>query len=216
VISLDTLSPGEAVALLARLVGRADLGSPADPAGQIARLCGYLPLAIGMLARQLRHYPARTGAELAADLAAARDRLAIMRAENLSVAAAFDLSYHKISPRLSSGCSVGSASSRAGTSTRTPPRPSTTPAWQPSAASSMSSTTIIRSPSRSPAATCSTTCCANTALTGQLQPAGAGPLGQLAQQLLISRGQLHRPLVPGPGWSSRQSLVSPPSRELHR
>ncbi len=46
-----------------------------------------------MLARQLKHHPARTGAELAADLAAARDRLAVMRAENLSVAAAFDLSY---------------------------------------------------------------------------------------------------------------------------
>jgi hypothetical protein len=46
-----------------------------------------------MLARQLRHHPARTGAELAADLAAARDRLAVMRSENLSVAAAFDLSY---------------------------------------------------------------------------------------------------------------------------
>jgi tetratricopeptide (TPR) repeat protein/transcriptional regulator with XRE-family HTH domain len=93
VISLGTLSPAEAVALLARLADRSDLGSGAGPAGEIARLCGYLPLAIGMLARQLQHHPARTGAELAAGLAAARDRLAVMRAENLSVAAAFDLSY---------------------------------------------------------------------------------------------------------------------------
>jgi hypothetical protein len=45
-----------------------------------------------MLARQLRHHPAWTAAELAAVLAAARDRLALMHAENLSVAAAFDLS----------------------------------------------------------------------------------------------------------------------------
>ena len=97
VISLGTLSPAEAVALLARLAGRSDLGSGAGPAGEIARLCGYLPLAIGMLARQLRHHPARTGAELAAGLAAARDRLAVMRAENLSVAAAFDLSYADLS-----------------------------------------------------------------------------------------------------------------------
>jgi tetratricopeptide (TPR) repeat protein/DNA-binding XRE family transcriptional regulator len=93
VISLGTLSPDEAMALLARLADRADLGSPAGPGGEITRLCGYLPLAIGMLARQLRHHPARSGAELAAGLAAARDRLAIMRAENLSVSAAFDLSY---------------------------------------------------------------------------------------------------------------------------
>ena len=97
VISLGTLSEAEAVALLARLAGRADLGPGAGPAGEIARLCGYLPLAIGMLAQQLRHHPARTGAEVAAGLAAARDRLAVMRAENLSVAAAFDLSYADLS-----------------------------------------------------------------------------------------------------------------------
>ncbi len=96
VISLETLSPGEAAALLAQLAGRADLAAPAGPAGEITRLCGYLPLAIGMLARQLRHHPARTGAELAAGLAAARDRLAVMRTENLSVAAAFDLSYQEL------------------------------------------------------------------------------------------------------------------------
>jgi tetratricopeptide (TPR) repeat protein/DNA-binding XRE family transcriptional regulator len=93
VISLGTLSPDEAAVLLARLAGRADLRSGRGPAGQITQLCGYLPLAIGMLARQLRHHPARTGAELVADLAAAHDRLVVMRAENLSVAAAFDLSY---------------------------------------------------------------------------------------------------------------------------
>ena len=96
-ISLGTLSPAEAVALLAQLAGRSDLGSEAGPAGDIAQLCGNLPLAIRMLARQLQHHPARTSAELAASLAAARDRLAVMRAENLSVAAAFDLSYTDLS-----------------------------------------------------------------------------------------------------------------------
>jgi class 3 adenylate cyclase/tetratricopeptide (TPR) repeat protein len=93
VISVEAMSPDEAAALLARLAGRADLGSAAGPAGEIARLCGYLPLAIGMLASQLRHHPARTAGELAAYLTAASDRLAVMRSENLSVAAAFDLSY---------------------------------------------------------------------------------------------------------------------------
>jgi tetratricopeptide (TPR) repeat protein/transcriptional regulator with XRE-family HTH domain len=98
VISLDTLPSGEAAALLARLAGRQELGSPTGPAAQITRLCGYLPLAIGMLARQLRHHPARTAAGLAADLASASDRLALMRAEDLSVAAAFDLSYAGLTP----------------------------------------------------------------------------------------------------------------------
>ena len=49
--------------------------------GEINRLCGYLPLAIGMLARQLRHHPAWTAAGLAGELAAARDRLELMHAE---------------------------------------------------------------------------------------------------------------------------------------
>ena len=63
---------------------------------EIAALCGRLPLALGMVARQLYHHPAWTPAELAADLAAARDRLGLMHAENLSVAAAFDRSYQDL------------------------------------------------------------------------------------------------------------------------
>ena len=95
-ISLDTLAPGEAAGLLVRLAARPGL-DPGDPAvGEITRLCGYLPLAIGMLARQLHHHPAWTPAGLAGDLAAARDRLELMAAENLSVAAAFDLSYQDL------------------------------------------------------------------------------------------------------------------------
>jgi DNA-binding SARP family transcriptional activator/Flp pilus assembly protein TadD len=93
VISLDTLAPGEAAALLARLAGRPGLAAGDAGVGEITRLCGYLPLAIGMLGRQLHHHPAWTTAGLAAGLATARDRLAVMRTENLSVAAAFDLSY---------------------------------------------------------------------------------------------------------------------------
>ena len=46
-----------------------------------------------MAGRQLAHHPAWTAEGLAADLAAARDRLELMSTENLSVAAAFGLSY---------------------------------------------------------------------------------------------------------------------------
>jgi tetratricopeptide (TPR) repeat protein len=92
-ISLDTLPPGQAAGLLARLAARPGL-SPDDPAvAEITRLCGYLPLAIGMVARQLHHHPAWTVAGRAGELAAAVDRLELMATENLSVAAAFDLSY---------------------------------------------------------------------------------------------------------------------------
>ena len=49
-----------------------------------------------MIGRQLAHHPAWTPAGLAADLAAARDRLELMAAENVSVAAAFGLSYQDL------------------------------------------------------------------------------------------------------------------------
>jgi len=93
VVSLDVLPPDEAAALLARLAARPGVRASDAAVGELTRLCGYLPLAIGMLASQLRHHPAWTPAELAADVAAARDRLALMHAEDVSVGAAFGLSY---------------------------------------------------------------------------------------------------------------------------
>jgi tetratricopeptide (TPR) repeat protein len=69
----------------------------ADPGvGELAGLCGYLPLAIGMMGRQLAHHPAWSAAGLAAELAVAKDRLELMHAEDLSVAAAFGLSYRDL------------------------------------------------------------------------------------------------------------------------
>ena len=95
-ISLDTLPPGEAADLLVQLAVRPGL-NPADPAvAELIRLCGYLPLAIGMVARQLHHHPAWSVAGRAAELAAAVDRLELMTTENLSVAAAFNLSYEDL------------------------------------------------------------------------------------------------------------------------
>jgi class 3 adenylate cyclase/tetratricopeptide (TPR) repeat protein/transcriptional regulator with XRE-family HTH domain len=98
VISLDSLPPGEAAGLLARLAARPGIRSSDPAVAKLSRLCGYLPLAIGMLASQLRHHPAWTASQLAAGLAAAKDRLAVMHAEDVSVAAAFDLSYADLTP----------------------------------------------------------------------------------------------------------------------
>ena len=96
VISLDTLPPDDAARLLVRLAARPGLDPGDNAVREISRVCGYLPLAVGMLARQLHHHPAWSAAGLAADLRAARHRLELMRAENLSVAAAFDLSYQDL------------------------------------------------------------------------------------------------------------------------
>src|SRR5215472_8946257 len=70
-ISLDTLPAEEAAGLLIRLAGRTGLSEGEPGVREITRLCGYLPLAIGMVARQLRHHPAWSAAGRAAELAAA-------------------------------------------------------------------------------------------------------------------------------------------------
>ena len=92
-ISLDALPPEDAAALLTRLAGRSGMDQGDAAIAGVTRLCGYLPLAIGMLARQLHHHPSWIIADLAADLVTARDRLELMATEDLSVRATFDLSY---------------------------------------------------------------------------------------------------------------------------
>jgi tetratricopeptide (TPR) repeat protein len=95
-ISLDRLPPEDAAALFRRLAARP--GPDAEPTAvrEVVRLCGYLPLAIRLIAGRLRHHPAWSVADLASDMAAAKNRLATMHAENVSVAAAFDMSYQNL------------------------------------------------------------------------------------------------------------------------
>lgn len=97
-LAMSTLAPAEAARLVIRLADRPDLSAQDPAVGGIALMCGYLPLAIAMMAGQLRHHPTWTPADLAEDLAEARDRLALMTSENVSVAAAFDLSYADLPP----------------------------------------------------------------------------------------------------------------------
>lgn len=96
-ISLEVLSADDGCSLLATLAGRNGLDAADADVAEISRLSGHLPLAIGMLARQLYHHPVWSARDLARSLASARDRLQLMRAENVSVAAAFDLSYRDLS-----------------------------------------------------------------------------------------------------------------------
>jgi len=96
-LTLDALEPDQAAELFTRLVGRADVQTSDRDVADVARLCGYLPLAVSLMAGQLKHHDAWTAADLVADLALANDRLAAMRAEDQSVAAAFNLSYQDLS-----------------------------------------------------------------------------------------------------------------------
>ncbi|MFG2332200.1 ATP-binding protein [Streptomyces sp. NPDC048604] len=97
-ITLETLPPAEATTLFSRLAGRPDL-FPSDPhVAEIVRLCGYLPLAIRLTAGKLAHHPSWSVRDLVADLTRTQNRIAAMRAEDDSVASAFDLSYRDLSP----------------------------------------------------------------------------------------------------------------------
>ena len=120
-ISLDILAAAEAAALLVRVAARPGLESGDGAVAKICRLCGYLPLAIGMLARQLHHHPAWTAADLASELGAARDRLELMHAESVG-----SRRVRPVLPDLltaSSCCSAVSGCIRAPISTPGPPPP---------------------------------------------------------------------------------------------
>jgi transcriptional regulator with XRE-family HTH domain/tetratricopeptide (TPR) repeat protein len=96
-ISLGALPPDEAAGLFRRLAARPDLERDTEAVNEIVRMSGGLPLALAVLAHGLRYHPSWTGADVAADLAAAPDRLELMNAADLSVAAAFDRSYQDLS-----------------------------------------------------------------------------------------------------------------------
>ena len=95
-ISLGTMPPDDAAELFGRLASRAEGGAWA--CAEIPRLCGYLPLAIRLIAGTLRRHPSWTVTDLAAELTTSKDRIAAMRAENISVGAAFGLSYQDLTP----------------------------------------------------------------------------------------------------------------------
>ncbi|WP_327586793.1 tetratricopeptide repeat protein [Nonomuraea sp. NBC_00507] len=95
-ITLDVLPPREAAQLLVLVADRPGLFLGDPEVAQVVALCGFLPLAISLAGGQLKHHPAWTVANLVADLASAADRPSSLQAENVSVTAAFDVSYRNL------------------------------------------------------------------------------------------------------------------------
>lgn len=95
-VGLDTLKSQDSVNLLVRLADREDLTKADEHLRAIASLCGDLPLALAMVARQLHHHPAWSAAHVASDLRSAYNRLSIIEGRDSSVTAAFDLSYERL------------------------------------------------------------------------------------------------------------------------
>ncbi|MBO0803336.1 MAG: tetratricopeptide repeat protein [Nocardiopsaceae bacterium] len=91
---LEVLPPREAEAMFTWLAPRA-AGGPDGAVAELAKLAGYLPLAVSLLARVYARHPAWTLADLAAET---RESLLTLTAENDSVAAAFDVSWRNLDP----------------------------------------------------------------------------------------------------------------------
>ncbi|MEC3979886.1 ATP-binding protein [Amycolatopsis sp. H20-H5] len=90
-ITLGTLPLNQAATLFNRLSRNRD--DDPDALAELMGLCGYLPLAISLLAGRLRHHPSWNLRYLATKVARTQDRLAELRAENLAVESTFRLSY---------------------------------------------------------------------------------------------------------------------------
>ncbi|MCO8276850.1 NB-ARC domain-containing protein [Actinoplanes sp. TRM 88003] len=95
-VQLGLFSPEEAAELLRAIV--AEPGFDEEAAADIARLCGYLPLAMRIAGNRLRSRPAWSARDLADRLADEQRRLNRLVAGDVRVDAAFALSYQQLSP----------------------------------------------------------------------------------------------------------------------
>src|SRR5262249_43182709 len=95
---LDVLAPAEAGDLLARLLGPERVAAQPVATTELARLCGYLPLALRIAAANLAAPPDEPVNRYTARLRTG-DRLAALRLdgdEHSTVGFAFDLSYRAL------------------------------------------------------------------------------------------------------------------------
>lgn len=94
VLTLDVLTPADAAALLDGLLGAERTGADPGSAATVAALCGYLPLALRIVAAKILTDPDATLAGMAARLRES-DRLSTLGFDDSGVAvrAAFELSY---------------------------------------------------------------------------------------------------------------------------
>ncbi|MEU6195742.1 tetratricopeptide repeat protein [Streptomyces sp. NPDC047061] len=102
-VPLDQLAPEEArrlVELALRIADPEDSRVADDPeaCGQLAYLCGHLPLALQIAAALLAEDPRMPIAELVGELGASHDRLVHLDDGERSVRATFELSYRRLPP----------------------------------------------------------------------------------------------------------------------
>jgi hypothetical protein len=95
-VEVAVLPEPAAVTLLGALAGPERVAADRQAAEEVARMCGYLPLAVRIAAARLRSRPAWTVSTLAEHLADRRHRLARLKIEGLEVRASVALSYDEL------------------------------------------------------------------------------------------------------------------------
>jgi DNA-binding SARP family transcriptional activator/Tfp pilus assembly protein PilF len=99
-LDLDVLDAGEARALLAQILGESRVGGQPQAVAELARRCGFLPLALRIVAANLAGRPRASVEQYVTELGEG-NRLAALQVEgdeSLAVRAAFDLSYAALKP----------------------------------------------------------------------------------------------------------------------
>lgn len=96
-LALGLLPLDRSVELL-RVVAGPRLSAEPNAAARVAGLCGGMPLALLIAGNRLASRPQWTIAHLADQLEDERRRLSVLRAGDLQVRAAFEISYHQLSP----------------------------------------------------------------------------------------------------------------------
>lgn len=97
-IDLDVMEPDEALALFGTVAGTERVAAERAAAMDVVAACGFLPLAVRIVAARLAARPSWTVASLVPRLADERRRLDEMRVGNLAVEATFALGYGQLSP----------------------------------------------------------------------------------------------------------------------
>ncbi|CAM5632774.1 ATP-binding protein [Streptomyces atroolivaceus] len=95
---LGELAPCEAVAFLTAMIGTRRASAESSALEDLARQCGYLPLALRVAGSWLATRTSWTVRRLAERLAVVERRLDALVAGDMRVSSAFDLSYHQLTP----------------------------------------------------------------------------------------------------------------------
>ncbi|MFF5970808.1 BTAD domain-containing putative transcriptional regulator [Streptomyces sp. NPDC012769] len=95
-VDLDVFQPAEALDLLGRTIGAERLDAEPEAARELVVACGYLPLAVRIVAARLAARPGWTVETLSRRLQVERRRIDELRIGDLAVAAAFELSYRQL------------------------------------------------------------------------------------------------------------------------